>query len=77
VNNGLQRTIKSGGIIVGFRKSLGDNISIIETDSKYVLWFKINKNIFRLQQDVLFGIVFSLNIYVKLIQHINTFVTNI
>jgi hypothetical protein len=39
-------------------KSLGDNISMIETDSKYVLWFKISKNIFRLQQDVLFGIVY-------------------
>jgi len=52
------RRVKSGGIIVGFRKSLGDNISIIETDSKYVLWFKISKNIFRLQQDVLFGIVY-------------------
>jgi hypothetical protein len=31
------RRVKSGGIIVGFRKSLGDNISIIETDMRKLI----------------------------------------
>ena len=37
------KNCRSGGIALGFKKNLEGNISTIETDCKYVLWFKVNK----------------------------------
>ena len=50
--------VKSGGIVLGFKESLSDHISVVETDSKYILWFKIDKHVVKLQQDILCGIVY-------------------
>ncbi|XP_063408710.1 uncharacterized protein LOC134692190 [Mytilus trossulus] len=50
--------VKSGGIVLGFKESLSDHISAAETDSKYILWFKIDKHVVKLQQDILCGIVY-------------------
>ena len=53
----MNRT-KSVGIVLAFKKHLGDVIHPLESDSKYVLWFKVDKQLFRMRQDVIFGIVY-------------------
>jgi hypothetical protein len=35
------------------------NVNIVESESKYILWFKCSKSLFHLPQDVLFGIVYA------------------
>ncbi|CAG2220516.1 unnamed protein product [Mytilus edulis] len=52
------RRVKSGGIVLCFRTHLADKINMIDTDSKYIMWFTVDKEIFRLNQNVLFGIVY-------------------
>jgi glutamine cyclotransferase len=37
---------------------LGDFIHPLESDSKYVLRLKVDKQLFRMRQDVIFGIVY-------------------
>jgi hypothetical protein len=49
----INRT-KSGGIVLAFKKYLGDFIHPLESDSKYVLWFKVDKQLFLMRQDVIF-----------------------
>jgi hypothetical protein len=53
----INRT-KSGGIVLTFKKHLGDFIHPLESDSKYVLWFKADKQLFHMRKDVIFGIVY-------------------
>ena len=57
-NRFLFKKVKSGGIVLGFKTHLADKINIINTDSKYILWFTISGNIFRLNQDIMFGITY-------------------
>ena len=52
------RKIKSGGIILAVRNNLTNYIFEIESESKYVFWFKADKRLFRLNQDIVFGIVY-------------------
>ncbi|CAG2195788.1 unnamed protein product [Mytilus edulis] len=52
------RRVKSGGIVLCFRTHLADKINMVDTDSKYIMWFTVDKEIFRLNQNVLFGIVY-------------------
>lgn len=49
---------RSGGIVVGYRESLENNIQFIDTDSKYVLWFKCNEHLFKTDEPVYFGVVY-------------------
>ena len=49
---------RSGGIMVGYKESLDNYIDIVNTDSKYVLWFKCSKNLFKTEQPVYFGVVY-------------------
>ncbi|CAG2216217.1 unnamed protein product [Mytilus edulis] len=50
--------VKSGGIILAYKSNLSEHIHPIETDSKYIFWFKIDKKMFHLCQDIIFGIVY-------------------
>jgi N6-adenosine-specific RNA methylase IME4 len=34
---------RSGGIMVGFKDNLAKHIDIVNTDSKYVMWFKCSE----------------------------------
>ena len=52
------RKKKSGGIILGFKEELKEYIDIIQTNSDYVLWFKVNKCLMGTNDDVIFGIVY-------------------
>ena len=49
---------KSGGITLAFKDHLNEHISIIELESKYVLWFEINDRLLHNEKDALFGIVY-------------------
>jgi hypothetical protein len=37
---------RSGGIMVGFKDNLAKHIDIVNTDSKYVMWFKCTRTFF-------------------------------
>ena len=52
------KRVKSGGIILAYKTELSNFVNIVESESKYILWFKLNKSLFHLPQDVLFGIVY-------------------
>lgn len=49
---------RSGGIIVGFKDSLTSCIEVIETECKYVLWFKCGEKLLTNVTDTYFGIVY-------------------
>ena len=49
---------RSGGIVVGYRKSLAEYITPINTECKYVQWFKVKGTLFDCDSDVLFGAVY-------------------
>ncbi|KAK6196333.1 hypothetical protein SNE40_001576 [Patella caerulea] len=49
---------RSGGIALGYRKSLSKFIHPITTDSQFVLWFYIDRSIIRLAQNIIIGIVY-------------------
>ncbi|CAG2253788.1 unnamed protein product [Mytilus edulis] len=48
----------SGGIVVIYRKSLEKELNFYNTESQFVLWFKISKSILSLNSDVIFGCVY-------------------
>ena len=50
------RKVKSGGITLAYKNYLHEYISEIESKSKYIKWFKIDKHIF--EHDILFEIVY-------------------
>ena len=52
------KRVKSGGIILAYKTELSNFVNIVESESKYILWFKLNKSLFHLPRDVLFGIVY-------------------
>jgi hypothetical protein len=52
------KRVKSGGIILAYKTELSSFVNIVESESKYILWFKLNKSPIHLPQDVLFGIVY-------------------
>ena len=52
------KRVKSGGIILAYKTELSSFVNIVESESKYILWFKLNTSLFHLPQDVLFGIAY-------------------
>ena len=52
------KSVNSGGIILSYKTALSSFVNIVESESKYILWFKCNKSMFHLPQDVLIGIVY-------------------
>jgi hypothetical protein len=49
---------KSGRIAFGYRKKLDKFITIIKNDSKFVFWVKVSSTFFKLDEDVLIGVVY-------------------
>lgn len=49
---------KSGGILVGIKREIAKYCRIIESRSKACLWFILDKQLFGLDQDVLYGAVY-------------------
>ena len=49
---------RSGGIILAVRDDIAKHVKIINTDGKYVLWFKLEKLLLNSKEDVLCGIVY-------------------
>lgn len=56
---------RSGGIVVGYRESLKGMIHMIDTDSRYVLWFKCQGKLLNLDESVLFGAIYIPPEYTK------------
>ena len=49
---------KSGGIGIFLRNDLSDKIHQICTDSDYILWLKMDKSLFNIEQDFLLDILY-------------------
>ena len=49
---------KSGGIGVFVKNDLLPYVNLIESDSDYILWFKLNKKFTQIDQDIIFGAVY-------------------
>ena len=49
--------VKSGGIVICIKKIFKNHVEVITSDSKYVLWLRLDKQLFG-TQDVLFGSVY-------------------
>ena len=49
---------KSGGIGVFVRNCLFRHVSLVESDSDYILWFKLNKSVFKTEEDLHSGVVY-------------------
>lgn len=57
-NRGKFLKRKSGGLVFGYKKELASNIKTLCTESKFGFWFKVSGDIFNLDKDVIFGIVY-------------------
>ena len=49
---------KSGGIVLGFKEEYDSFIHPIPTDSSYVFWCRISRELLGLDEDVVCGIVY-------------------
>ncbi|CAC5388880.1 unnamed protein product [Mytilus coruscus] len=49
---------RSGGIVLSYRKCLDKCIKPFDTDCKFVYWFSVDKKVFDLDENVVFGIVY-------------------
>ncbi|MEW8547180.1 MAG: endonuclease/exonuclease/phosphatase family protein, partial [Candidatus Thiodiazotropha sp.] len=49
---------KSGGIGVFVKDYIAPHISLLESDSDYILWFKLSKSFLQADEDLFFGIVY-------------------
>jgi exonuclease III len=49
---------KSGGILVGIKKDISKQCRIIESETKSCLWFKLDKSLLNLDQDLVCGAVY-------------------
>ena len=52
------RKIRSRGIILAYKKTIERYIKYIESDSKYVLWFQIDKCILKMNENVLCRMIY-------------------
>jgi hypothetical protein len=49
---------KSGGIAFGYKEKLDNFITIIKNDKKFVFWVKVSSTLFKLDEDVLIGVMY-------------------
>ena len=54
----LNQEINRGGIALGFKEQLSDKISPVETECRFVFWFKVSADLLNTNGDDLFGIVY-------------------
>ncbi|CAG2239753.1 unnamed protein product [Mytilus edulis] len=51
-------SFRSGGIALGYRSQYAKFIHCIETDCPFVLWFRVDRILFRTEDDIIMGIVY-------------------
>ena len=49
---------KSGRIGVFVKDNISRHISVIDSDSDYILWLKLSKSFFKAEDDIIFGVVY-------------------
>jgi hypothetical protein len=49
---------KSGGLVLRYKKELASKLKVFSTASKFVFRFKVSRDVFNLDEDVIFGIVY-------------------
>ena len=49
---------KSGGIGVFVKDSISQYIILIDSESDYIMWFKLSKAFFKAEEDLIFGVVY-------------------
>ncbi|CAC5415123.1 unnamed protein product [Mytilus coruscus] len=49
---------RSGGIALGYRRCLDKCIKTFDTECKFVYWFSVDKKVFDLDENIVFGIVY-------------------
>ena len=49
---------KSGEIAFGYKEKLYNFITIIKNDKKFVFWVKVSSTLFKLDEDVLIGVMY-------------------
>ena len=49
---------KSGGLGVFVKQSLGPYVLLVESDSDYIMWFKLERSLFKTDEDIHFGAVY-------------------
>ena len=49
---------KSGGIGIFVKNKLNKYVQVLETESEYIFWIKLDKNYTKLDQHIIFGIVY-------------------
>ena len=49
---------RSGGIGVFVKDNISPHISIIDSDSDYILWLQLSKSFFKAEDDLIFGVVY-------------------
>ena len=60
---------RSGGIMVGIKDNLAKHIDIVNTDSKYVMWFKCSVQLFKTDQPRIFWCcIYTTRVYQILIR---------
>ena len=53
INRKIFACRKSGGIVLGYRETFEGDIEVIETENKFVLWYKISSKLMKLNSDLL------------------------
>ena len=49
---------KSGGIILGFKEKFAGHIIPLDSECKFIFWFKVDSKLLQMNEDPLFGIVY-------------------
>ena len=50
--------VKSGGIGLFVKDFISTHISLVESDSDYIMWFRLSKTFLQTDKDLFFGIVY-------------------
>ena len=57
INRGTFLHRKSWSVVLGYKKELASKIKVFST-AKFMFWFKVSRDVFNLDEDVIFGIVY-------------------
>ena len=49
---------KSGGIGVLYKSELSSNVTMLETESDYIFWIRLDKSMFNIDNDLILGILY-------------------
>ena len=49
---------KSGGIGLLVKQNISKDVDIIDSDCEYIMWIKLNKSIFNIDNDIILGIMY-------------------